>query len=873
MAAYAASKSMDSEAKNNWIAVQKKTFTRWANNKLKKKNMQFEDLYTDFQDGVLPINLLEVIGGESVKTVLNVKYNKKPKMKIQKLENGNHIINYCKAKGVDFVNVGANDFVDGNARIILGFLWKVILRFVVSEDGQQGLLLWCQRSTKPYDNIKIKNFHRSWQDGLGFVGIIHRYRPDLIADPTTLDPENAAENCELAFSVAEEKLGIPRLLDVEDIVGTAKPDDKSIATYMNEFYLLFATALQAEHYIQAIIKACAVTRRHDDMIARYNSGGADLAAWTQQMTERYSNFEYGSTTDQIRDQLMGFYEYRNTDKPPRAGQLIDLVGTLNSLRSSCNSNNRPVFEPAEEIAPAKLEGGWTDLEALENDHEARLRELYATFQEIDFAIEKFSGRAEKLERWVTEKSDTFEDADFGSGVVGAEISLNGFEIYERQLEKYKKAAEDLAGLATRCGEVPAHAGSAAVVERNGVLADALSQLEQAGSAYKTALDEHLAREQRLAQLEKEVATEGAIAIYDQDDLSSRIAEPVVAGQVAAVQDKIAELNGPVADEVDGFTGRVAALKGKVDELQSLTGGGGDAGPDDDVALRRTSSTASAVQGAIQALVTGDGAGSRLSAELAERVGQLEAKLAEETAKEELRRNFADAANAVRGECEERTKQLTALDGEPEDQLEALDELSKGHSESTIMEPAEAASKASEDAGVVINPYTPETIFTLRSQWEELGKAYKQARNIAEKAIMDKAGTQLTPEQIAEIREVFDYFDEDKDGKLSLKEFQDGLQGMGLVMDEETSERDFAALNAGKELTFDQFSNYMVDKMKTGSTHPDVIAAFRSLVNNEDTISDEAITQHFGAHDDYADYLQTNIQEGAYIPFTDDLFTR
>ena len=38
--------------------------------------------------------------------------------------------------------------------------------------------------------------------------------------------------------------------------------------------------------------------------------------------------------------------------------------------------------------------------------------------------------------------------------------------------------------------------------------------------------------------------------------------------------------------------------------------------------------------------------------------------------------------------------------------------------------------------------------------------------------------ELTPEQIAEIREVFDYFDEDKDGALTLKEFQDGC-GMAL----------------------------------------------------------------------------------------------
>lgn len=873
MAAYAASKSMDSEAKADWISVQKKTFTRWANNKLKKRNMQFDDLVEGFKDGVLPINLLEVIGGESVKQVLNVKYNKKPKIKIQKLENGNHVINYCRAKGVDFVNVGANDFEAGNERIILGFMWKVILRFVVSEDGQQGLLLWCQRSCKPYDNIKIKNFHRSWQDGLGFVGIIHRYRPDLIADPATLSPENAAENCELAFSVAEEKLGIPRLLDVEDVVGTAKPDDKSIATYMNEFYLLFATALQAEHYIQAILKATAVTRRHDDMIARYNAGAADLAGWTADQTTTYSNFDYGTTTEQIKTQLMNFYGYRNADKPSRAGQLIDLTGTLNSLRSSCNSNNRPVFEPADNIKPEALEGAWTDLEELENRHEAKLRDMYTTFQEIDFAVEKFRGRADKLERWIAEKSDLFEAADFGSGVVGAEICANSFEIYERQLAKYQQASDDLGALAKRCGEVPEHSGSAEVVDRNTRVAGALQDLTAAGTTYKAALDAHLAQEERIAELEKQISTEGALASYDTDDIRERISEPVVAGQVAALQEKLNELNGPLTGDVANLTDRLAALKDKIDELHSITGTGGD---DDGAGLPLRRSSTNSSQAGYEALVAGEGEGARLADALSTRISKLEADLAKEGAKEDLRRGFADAANAVRAECEGRTKQLTGLEGEPEAQLEALDTLSQGHAESKIMEPAEATSKACDDAGVVINPYTPETIFTLRSQWEELGKAYKQARNIAEKAIIDKAGTQLTPEQIAEIREVFDYFDEDKDGKLCLKEFQDGLQGMGMVMDEESSENAFRSLGGGSDLSFDLFSSFMSDQMRTGTTHPDVIAAFQSLASGE-TIGEDAIATHFGPHEDYADYLLANMPAAEagrdYVAFTDDLFTR
>lgn len=48
---------------------------------------------------------------------------------------------------------------------------------------------------------------------------------------------NAAENLELAFSVAES-LGIPRFLDVEDIVDNVKPDDKSIMSYVAQVLLV-----------------------------------------------------------------------------------------------------------------------------------------------------------------------------------------------------------------------------------------------------------------------------------------------------------------------------------------------------------------------------------------------------------------------------------------------------------------------------------------------------------------------------------------------------------------------------------------------------------------------------------------------------------
>ena len=41
----------------------------------------------------------------------------------------------------------------------------------MSKKGKDALLLWCKRVTEDYENVDIKNFHVSWQDGLGMYCI------------------------------------------------------------------------------------------------------------------------------------------------------------------------------------------------------------------------------------------------------------------------------------------------------------------------------------------------------------------------------------------------------------------------------------------------------------------------------------------------------------------------------------------------------------------------------------------------------------------------------------------------------------------------------------------------------------------------------
>lgn len=227
-----------------WELVQVKAFTSWLNGYLEKRDLKVESVEQDLQDGIKLLIFLEMATGKSLG-----RWDKNPKMQIQKVQNLNLALNYMqKDLGIKLVGIAAEDFLEGNRKLILGTLWSLFRRLriqTISEEGkssEDGLLLWIKKQTQDYQGVNVTSFKDSFNDGLAFSALIHSFNNELLDYDETYKNRNVDKqgNIENAFEIAETHLGIPKLLDVEDLL-EGKPDERAVTLYCSLFFHAFVS--------------------------------------------------------------------------------------------------------------------------------------------------------------------------------------------------------------------------------------------------------------------------------------------------------------------------------------------------------------------------------------------------------------------------------------------------------------------------------------------------------------------------------------------------------------------------------------------------------------------------------------------------------
>ncbi|KZV63476.1 hypothetical protein PENSPDRAFT_691598 [Peniophora sp. CONT] len=448
---------MDREALSS---TQERTFCKWLNTKLESNGYPpMQSLRTDLSDGVRLIQLMEIMGDVSLG-----RYNKTPRMRVQMAENVNKALEFINSRGVKLTNIGSEDIIDGNLKLILGMIWTLVLRFTIAdinEEGlsaKEGLLLWCQRKTEPYNEVDVQDFSFSWSDGLALCALIHCHRPELL-DYDKLDKSDRHGNTQLAFDVAREHLGIPQLLEVADLCDSRKPDERSVMTYVASFFHAFSSQDQRETVSRRLEKMADLMnsiwisrndyeRRVRALMSAFNGiqdewsiatftgtyadvkGRAADHALYKQTTKRQWVTEkqdvatlFGNVQTKLKTYKMREY------LPPPGLRLIDLDDAWNELLRAEGRRSRAINAQIREIQEAAR----TKFATLANDFQRRLHEISVELSGIEGPLEEQQKEVESLQSRMpalTEALKTVEDAE--AECDAAKVEENDYTVYSLQ---------------------------------------------------------------------------------------------------------------------------------------------------------------------------------------------------------------------------------------------------------------------------------------------------------------------------------------------------------------------------------------------------------------------------------------------------------
>ncbi|KAK4169310.1 hypothetical protein QBC43DRAFT_329752 [Cladorrhinum sp. PSN259] len=412
-----------------WITVQQKTFTKWLNTKLEARNLEVKDLVQDLSDGVILIHLLECLSSESLG-----RYAAKPKLRVQRFENANLALDFIKSRGIQMTNIGAEDVVDGNRKIILGLIWTLILRFTINdinEEGmtaKEGLLLWCQRKTACYDEVDVRDFSGSWNDGLAFCALLDIHRPDLI-DFEALDKSDHRGNMQMAFDIAHKEIGIPKLLDVEDVCDVAKPDERSLMTYIAYWFHAFSQMEKVENAGRRVEKFVNNMQGAWEMQSAYERRMAALLKAIRAQMESWQCAKFEGTYADAKAQAAEFASYKRGVKREWVAEKSELATLLGNIKTKLGTYRLRPYDPPAELSLETLDREWTTLTKSEM---VRGQLINETIRDIKNALRKsFADKAN----------------DFALALNTMQLAISGLEgDVEDQLHHVRKLSENLAPL-------------------------------------------------------------------------------------------------------------------------------------------------------------------------------------------------------------------------------------------------------------------------------------------------------------------------------------------------------------------------------------------------------------------------------------------
>ncbi|TSU11377.1 Spectrin beta chain, non-erythrocytic 1 [Bagarius yarrelli] len=250
-----------------------------------------------------------------------------------------------------------------------------------------------------------------------------------------------------AFNLAEQHLGLTKLLDPEDI-SVDHPDEKSIITYVVTYYHYFSKMKALKVEGKRIGKVLDNAIETEKMIEKYESLASDLLEWIEQTIIILNNRKFANSLVGVQQQLQAFNTYRTVEKPPKFTEKGNLEVLLFTIQSKMRANNQKVYIPREGKLISDINKGWEKLEKAEHERELALRTELIRQEKLEQLARRFDRKAAMRETWLSENQRLVSQDNFGFDLQAVEAATKKHEAIETDIAAYEERVQVVVAVAS-----------------------------------------------------------------------------------------------------------------------------------------------------------------------------------------------------------------------------------------------------------------------------------------------------------------------------------------------------------------------------------------------------------------------------------------
>ena len=260
---------------------------------------------------------------------------------------------------------------------------------------------------------------------MAFNALLHNQNPDCM-NFSKLHSSNHLENLQHAFDVAENKFGIPKLLDPED-VDVQRPDEKSIMTYIASYYHTFSKLNEGQRGGKKITFIISKIKMIEDQQRDYEIASTHLLEWIAAKTKLMRNRNYANTIEGIQKDFKTFKSYTTQEKPPKCKEKVNIEANFFEIEMKLQELRQPPFVPSEGHRLSDIEQAWKTLEKEEHLQETALRSELMRLERLEQMAAKFHQKVGLRNGYLEEMIQVLSDPRYGANLFNVEASLKKHE--------------------------------------------------------------------------------------------------------------------------------------------------------------------------------------------------------------------------------------------------------------------------------------------------------------------------------------------------------------------------------------------------------------------------------------------------------------